>query len=151
MRFGIVAAAALLAGCGGNTPTEEGPASRPEVQLAGLGTGEVAPPANLPPFAPLYPGARVTTTTLDAQAPGKGMVALAVPNTDSAAIIAFYKSKGEAAGLKAGMETASGPARIMIMNQGGATAGNEGRGMQVTAAPDDEGGSIVTLVYTDGQ
>ena len=53
MRFGIVAAAALLAGCGGNTPTEEGPASRPEVQLAGLGTGEVAPPANLPPFAPL--------------------------------------------------------------------------------------------------
>ncbi|MBY8825160.1 hypothetical protein [Sphingomonas colocasiae] len=151
MRFGIMAAAVLLAGCGGGTPAEEGPAGRPEVKLAGPGAGEVAPPANLPPFAPLYPGARVTTTTLNPQDPGKGMMAMAVPNADSAAIIAFYRSKGEAAGLKADMETASGPARIMIMSEGNETAGDEGRGMQVTAAPDDEGGSIVTLVYTDGK
>ena len=144
-------AALLLTGCGGSEPSENGDAPGSAIEVSGTGMGAVAPPSNLPPFAPVYPGASVTTTTLNPQEQDKGMMVLAAPRADSAAVIAFYKQKAEAAGLKTGMETVTGAARIIMMTETGESGGDTERGLQVTAAPDEEGGSIVTVVYVGGQ
>lgn len=146
----IVAACALLAACGEGGNGGE-PIADTGVSVSGVASGQAAAPGNLPPFAPVYPGAKVTITTLNAQEPDKGMMVLAVPSADSAAIIAFYKQRGEAAGLKLGMETVTGAARIMAMNDTGETGADSARGLQVTVSPDDAGESTVTVVYAGGR
>ncbi|WP_326524334.1 hypothetical protein [Sphingomonas sp.] len=121
------------------------------MKISGLGAGEVAAPRNLPPFAPVYPGAKVTSTVLNAPEPDKGMMVLSVPNADGASIVGFYKKRGEAAGLKLGMETAAGAARIIAMNESGETSGDGARGLQVTVAPGDGDVSTVTVIYAGGK
>ncbi|WP_326523356.1 hypothetical protein [Sphingomonas sp.] len=148
---GIAVALALLAGCGGVERDEDGAVPASGVKISGLGAGEVAAPRNLPPFAPVYPGASVTSTVLNAPEPDKGMMVLSVPSANGAAIIEFYKRRGAAAGLKLGMETAAGAGRIIAMNESGETTGDTPRALQVTVVPSDAGASTVTVIYAGGQ
>lgn len=146
MRSAIAFVMLVLAACGGE-PQPERAEAKPDITIKGLGTGTVAPPANLPSFAPLFPGGRIVTTALDAQEGDKGMVTFHVDGERAADIVGFYKQKGEAAGLHAAMESVAGDARILMMNGGGSPDNGAAHGLQVTAAPDGEGGTSVTLVY----
>lgn len=146
----IVAAMLCVSGCS-EDPVAQQTNAGPDISVSGPTSGNVARPVNLPPFVPIFPGARITTTTLSAQEPDKGLMTLSIANPDQAAIIAFYKGKGEAAGLTSAMEMVTGEARIIVMNERGTSSGEAERGFQLTVTPDGDGGSMVTIVYVGGE
>lgn len=148
MRSAIIVVTLLLAACGQGPQQEEEAAAKADIAIRGLGPGTVAPPTNLPSFAPIFPGGRVTTTVQNGQEADKGMVTFHVDGERAADIVGFYKQKGEAVGLSAAMESAAGDARVLMMNDASAADSDTARGIQVTAASDGEGGTSVTLAYT---
>lgn len=143
-----VASALLLTACGGKN-TEEGTTitvpggeggESATVRFGGEDNG-IAPPDNLPAFAPIYPGALIQSAVTGAEGEAKGMVSF-LTDAKLADVLAFYKDKGKAAGLSVKAEAAMGPGRLLAM--GG--AGNDAA-MQITATPGDDGKVMVALVF----
>lgn len=141
-----LASIALLAACSNaDEYTITDPDSGESVTLRTAEDREVgiAPPANMPAFAPVYPGATVTASATGNPEEAKGMVSLAT--TDSAdEVIAFYRAKAVAAGLAEQAEMNMSGTRILAMG----ASGSSEAAVQVTVAPlEGEDKRQITLVY----
>ncbi len=160
-----VVAAMVLAGCSQREPAEDTPAAGDaaveaaapaadapaEARLAPSAGAAAAVPAadGAPAFAVLYPGAEIKTPATLAQGPdGPGGIVRFTTDADPEAVIAFYRQRAEAAGLKP----------INSMNRGNAQAysagdGVDGRGqlLQVIAERIDGGPTDVQLDWTTGR
>lgn len=91
--------------------------------------------AKLPDFAPLYPGATVTSSFVGSGG-GDGHGGMASFETGAAAadVIAFYKRKAAAAGLVDKMDTAMGGSLMFV-----AGGGDDKKGFQVIAVKSGTG------------
>ncbi|MBI2250070.1 MAG: hypothetical protein HYU61_09795 [Brevundimonas diminuta] len=160
-----VVAVMVLAGCSEREPAEDAAAagdvavgaSAPVAEPSG-GT-EATPPAGAasalpatdgaPAFAVIYPGAELKGPATVAQGPaGPGGIVQFTTDADPETVIAFYRQRAEAAGLK----------QINSMNSGDAQAysagdGANGRGqlMQVIATRIEGGPTDVQLDWTSGR
>lgn len=154
----------VLAGCS-ERPAEDAPAagdvateaSAPAAETVDAAT--VTPPAGAagalpaadgaPAFAVIYPGAELKGPATVAQGPaGPGGIVQFTTDADPETVIAFYRQRAEAAGLK----------QINSMNRGDAQAysagdGANGRGqlMQVIATRIEGGPTDVQLDWTTGR
>lgn len=145
-------AALLLASCGGKNADEgtkitvpggEGGESA-TVRFGGDDNG-IAPPENLPAFAPVYPGALIQSAVTGNEGEAKGMVSF-LTDAKQADVLAFYKDKGKAAGMSVKAEVAMGPGRMLAMGSGE----GDSPAMQITATPGDDGKLMVAVVYDGG-
>ncbi|MEX6723258.1 hypothetical protein [Parapedomonas caeni] len=163
--IGLTTAVLLLAACGSDektytvkdadtgetttaTVSEDGDQSRIVVQgedgktatvITG-GGGEA--PKDLPPYAPLYPGAKITHTMAGMSADGTGgMVGL--ETGDSAdKVAAFYKEKFAASGLKETMDANMNGTRMLSIGEPGGKGG-----AAVVITPGDGGTTQVQITY----
>ena len=159
-----VVAAMVLAGCSEREPagdaTAAGDAGAEVAAAAAEGVAETTPaPAGAasalpaadgaPAFAVIYPGAELKGPATVAQGPaGPGGIVQFTTDAAPEAVIAFYRQRAEAAGLKP----------INSMNRGDAQAysagdGANGRGqlMQVIATRIEGGPTDVQLDWTAGR
>ena len=159
-----VTAAMVLAGCSEREPAAEADAAGDvAVEAAAPATeapaeARLAPPAGAaatpaaagaPDFAVIYPGAELKGPATVAQGPsGPGGIVQFTTDADPEAVIAFYRQRAEAAGLK----------QINSMNSGDAQAysagdGATGRGqlLQVIATRVEGGPTDVQLDWTTGR
>lgn len=159
-----VVAAMVVAGCGEREPAEvaapagqaAAPADAPATETAADSNraapagGEGVPAApNAPAFAVIYPGAELKGPATTAQGPaGPGGIVQFTTDATPEAVIAFYRQRAEAAGLKP----------INSMDRGDAQAysagdGADGRGqlMQVIATRVEGGPTDVQLDWTTGR
>ena len=115
------------------------PAAMPAVAAAPAAQGA-------PVFAVLYPEATVDGAPTLADGGRGGIMTFTVADAPED-VIAFYRTRAEAAGLKS----------VMAMNQGavrayGASGGDAGSAeLQVVASPTDTGGASVQLTWSAGQ
>lgn len=147
MRLAVtITSVVLLAAC---SNADEHTVTKPESgESVTLRTAEdteagIAPPANLPAFALVYPGATVTASVTGNADEAKGMVSFTT--TDSAdAVIAFYRDKAVAAGLAEQAEMNMSGTRILAMG----ASGSSEAAVQVTVSPmEGEDKRQITLVY----
>jgi hypothetical protein len=147
----ILTGALLLAACGGGDnkeqgitrTVEDGDGNSATIRYGG-GDDGIAPPDNLPAFAPIYPGAMIQSAVTGNEGEAKGMVSF-LTSAKMADVVAFYREKGKAAGLSVKGEVAMGEGRMLAL-------GGEGdKGMQITVAPSDEGRVMVSVVYDGGK
>lgn len=160
-----IVAATVLAGCSEREPAKEAAtagdvAAEVSAPAAETVAGTTAtPPAGAagalpaadgaPAFAVIYPGAELKGPATVAQGPaGPGGIVQFTTDADPEAVIAFYRQRAEAAGLK----------QINSMNRGDAQAysagdGANGRGqlMQVIATRIEGGPTDVQLDWTTGR
>lgn len=147
MRLAITLASIVLLGACSNADEHivTDPDSGESVTLRTAEDAEagIAPPANLPAFAPVYPGATVTASMTGNADEPKGMVSFTT--TDSAdAVIAFYRDKAKSAGLAEQAEMNMGGTRVLAMG----ASGSSEAGVQVTVSPmEGEDKRQITLVY----
>lgn len=155
--------ALALAGCG-NPEAAQTAEAAPDAALDGAApVAEAAAPAAVPPgamfaapaasgapaFAVLYPGAKPDGPATVAQGPvGPGGIVSFTTDASPESVIAFYRQRAEAGGLRP----------ITAMNQGEARAysagdGANGRGklLSVVATPVDAGATNVQLSWTAGR
>jgi hypothetical protein len=137
-----------LAGCGEREtriPVDGGNGENVTLRSGNL----VKPPANLPEFTPLYPGARIESVLEGNGSAGRqgGMVAFRTSDsTDKVA--AYYRARLDASGLGERNDINLNGA---LMLTAGATEDVD-RGVQVSIAPiPDSPGSYVTLTYNLGE
>lgn len=153
--IGVVAAGLLLAACGGGESTDQGvthtvdagDGNSATVRYGG-GDDGIAPPANLPDFAALYPGAVIQSAVTGNEGEAKGMVTYYTP-AKMAEVIEFYREKGKAAGMTVAAEAAMGASRMLAMKRDG----SNDVGLQITVAPpgEDDGRTMVSVVYDGGK
>ncbi|WP_027442471.1 hypothetical protein [Erythrobacter cryptus] len=142
-----LALALLLAACGDNTNettiTDSESGESLTLRTADDPDEGIAPPADLPAFAPIYPGGVITASVTGKPGEAQGMVAFTT--ADSAdEVIAFYRERGKAAGLSEQGEMNMSGTRILSMGAGDAAAA----AMQVTVSPlDEESRRMVQIVY----
>ncbi|WP_448659515.1 hypothetical protein ACPVPU_03365 [Sphingomonas sp. CJ99] len=145
-RPAILATLILLAACGGEREQTVRDAETGEavtIRTAGAGGGGIAAPANLPAFAPIYPGATITAAVTGSAQEAKGMVSFTTGDTPDK-VIAFYRERATAAGLVAQAEANMGGARILTMGR----QGDGEAALQLTVSPPTEGEpQQVSLVY----
>lgn len=157
-----VVTAIVLAGCSEREPAEAeaagvvateaaAPAAEAEARIAPpAGAASALPAADgAPAFAVIYPGGELKSPAAVAQGPtGPGGIVEFTTDATPEAVIAFYRQRAEAAGLK----------QINSMNRGAAQAysagdGVNGRGqlMQVIATRLEGGPTDVQLDWTAGR
>jgi ABC-type glycerol-3-phosphate transport system substrate-binding protein len=155
IAIGATAALLLLAGCGGKneadgvstTVTDDATGKSATVRFGGTEDG-IAPPANLPAFAAIYPGATIQSAISGNEGEAKGMVTM-MTSAKPADVLAFYREKGSAAGLSVKAEAAMGTGRMLAM---GAKDGDDtALNITVTPAGDAEGQTVVAVVYDGGK
>lgn len=100
--------------------------------------------ADMPDFAPLYPGARVTASIAGSgNTGGKGaMVTISTPDAPDA-VIAFYKKHAAAAGFTDKMTMNSGDSTMYVATKDKAS-------LQVTASKTGDG-TQVQVTWSNGQ
>ena len=107
--------------------------------------GAAAAKVATPTYAPLYPGAVVSTSVVGESGVGKGGSVVYRVNASPAAVIGFYEGKVKAAGKPVTMNAEMG-ANVRML-----TAGDSGDGkgaVQVIASPSGDG-SEVQLTWSD--
>lgn len=149
----VALTALLLSACGGDKNEAEGQSitvgkggDTATVRVGGSEDNGITPPANLPDFAPIYPGATIQSAITGNEGEAKGLVTM-VTKASQADVIAFYRDKGKAAGMAVTAEAAMGAARMLTMNRAGKSGDP---GLQITVAPLEEGESMISLVYDGG-
>lgn len=165
IRFSLIAVSAvvLLAACGkkeeSGTPTSAQPQAKGQPPAAGpvgpeqavtsggatVSVGEAASRVATPAYAPLYPGAVVSTSVVGESGVGMGGSVVYKVNATPAAVIGFYEGKVKAAGKPVTMNAEMG-ANVRML-----TAGDSGDGkgaVQVIASPAGDG-SEVQLTWSD--
>jgi hypothetical protein len=145
----LLGTALLLAACGGKDEGQkvtvaDGEGGSATVRYGGDENGITAP-ENLPAFAPVYPGAMIQSAVTGNEGEAKGMVTF-LTEAKMADVLAFYKDKGAAAGLKVKAEVAMGPGRMLALSREGGAS----EAMQITATPGEDGKLMVALVYDGG-
>jgi len=161
-----VAAVMILAGCGEGEPTEVAAAADEAAAEAAAPAAVAAPTltpdsvapaaaearpaaANAPAFAVIYPGAQLKGPATVAQGPaGPGGIVQFTTDASPAAVIAFYRQRAEAAGLKSINSMSSGEAQAYSAGDG---ADGRGQLMQVIATRIEGGPTDVQLDWTTGR
>lgn len=170
MKRSLAAAAALsglfvLAACDGRseaapeaassataveTPASDAPpeVASPAIADAPAALGAGAPAVgDAPAFASLYPGAVVNGAPTLASGPaGPGGVVVFTTDAPPETIVAYYRQRAEAAGLRPIMSMNQGDARAY----GAAASGENGASLQVVASPGDGGLTSVQLTWSAG-
>lgn len=143
--------ALLVAGCGDRqSQTITNPETGERVTVES-GSGARAP-ANMPDFAPLYPGARIEsslagTSSGESGANRGGMVTFRVDHGVEQ-VAAFYRRALDRSDLSERNELNMNGVLVVTGN----APDNTDRGLQVNIAPNTDGpGSFVTLVYSLGE
>jgi hypothetical protein len=150
----LVAAGLLVTACGGGespgqgvTQTVDAGDGNSATVRYGGGDNGIAPPANLPDFAAIYPGAMIQSAVTGNEGEANGMVTYLTP-AKMADVIAFYREKGKTAGLTVAAEAAMGESRMLAMKRGD----SNDVGLQITVAPPGDGGrTMVSVVYDGGK
>ena len=161
LRLAAVSAVVLfgLAGCDRANPPAQ-PSAKAETAAPTMpsepAAGNAAPvdapaPAAAagptPAFAPLYPGARIDGAPLTANgAAGPGGLVTFTTDASPDEVVAFYRQRAEAAGLKSVTGMNQGEARAY--GAAGDTA--DGPSLQVVAAPSPDGGTSVHMNWSAG-
>lgn len=152
--FALVAAGLLVTACGGGESKDQGvtqtvadgDGNSATVRYGG-GDDGIAPPANLPDFAAVYPGAMIQSAITGNEGEAKGMVTYLTP-AKMAEVIEFYRGKGQAAGMTVAAEAAMGEGRMLAMKRGD----SNDIGLQISVAPPgDDGKTMVSVVYDAGK
>lgn len=103
--------------------------------------------ADAPAFAVLYPGATIEGPAVTASGPaGPGGMVTYTTEADPDAVIAFHRTRAEAAGLATSMAMNQGDARAY-----GAAKPAVGAVLQVVASPTEAGETSVQLSWSAGQ
>lgn len=143
----LVAVVCLLTGCGEReTPVRTNTATGENVTLR---TGRaIAPPTNLPNFAPLYPGARIESVLEGNGSAGERGAMVAFQTGDPPdRVAAFYRTRLDASGLSERSDVNMNGSVILAAG----SKGDIDRGVQITITPaTDAPGSYVTLTYNLG-
>ncbi len=106
-----------------------------------------APDGGAPAFAVLYPGAQVQGAPLSADgAAGPGGLLTFTTDASPDQVVAFYRERAEAAGLRSVTGMNQGEARAY----GAAGDRPDGPSLQVVAAPSPEGGTSVHMYWSAG-
>lgn len=152
--------AVLPAACGSDTETAadgpvpmersstaaSGDAASPTPTAAEGTSGQPAAPG-APAFAVLYPGAALESPAVTASgAAGPGGLATYTTDADPDAVIAFHRSKAEAAGLTTSMAMNQGDARAY-----GATSAGGDANLQVVASATEDGSTSVQISWSAGR
>lgn len=145
-RIIALATIVLLAACSNaeeHTVTDPDSGESVTLRTAEDPDAGIAPPANLPDFAPVFPGATVTASVTGSPEEAKGMVSFTTSGSADE-VIAFYRDKAGAAGLAEQAEMNMSGTRILAMG----VADSSEAAVQVTVSP-MEGDDLrqVTLVY----
>lgn len=133
----FVAVSLVLAACGG-AETARDAAVGPDAEA--MAAVPVTAPAELPAFAPVYPGSRLTMAVT--QPDGKGLIGFEAPAT-AAEIIDFYKGRGLSAGLAPMAEASTGGGTILTMRRSESASA----ALQVTVTPGRGGQVQVAVLY----
>lgn len=81
-------------------------------------------PVDMPDFLPLYPGAKVQASMVNAQTPGAGGGGLNFMTPDSPGkVIGFYRKKARAAGMTESLHSIAGPSAMLIAENKGKKTG----------------------------
>lgn len=164
MRKLLVSSALLVAACGSNERSievEDGNGESATVSVKGDGEkvtvqsaeGEVvyqqgAQGAVFPAYAPQYPGSTVTSSANFEGAKGAQGATLTQQTGDGVdKVLAFYKKKVTAAGLKVVMEQSAGDTATLVAAKEGA---NE-MGVMISAAADGAGSTTISMSSGMGQ
>lgn len=143
----LAAGTMVLAGCG-ERQTVRGE-SGDKVEITSGATAR-ASNVDLPAFLPLYPGARVEHTLggVSSGAEGARKGGMVVFHTADAPekVAAFYRGRLDGSGLG---ERSDANLNGVLMLTAAATEDAD-RSVQASIAPAEEGGSRVTLVYSQG-
>jgi hypothetical protein len=106
--------------------------------------GAGAAPGDLPAYAPVYPGATILSTMSGrGEEGGGGMVMLQTADAQ-AKVLAFYEGKIAGAGLS---QTAKAQSNASATLSASDTAA--GRDVQISITTGPDGGSIVTIAYSN--
>jgi len=126
-------------------PAEPAAASPAAAPVDASAPAAVAGPT--PVFAPLYPGARIDGAPLTADgAAGPGGLVTFTTDASPDEVVAFYRQRAEAAGLKSVTGMNQGDARAY----GAAGDAADGPSLQVVAAPSPDGGTSVHMNWSAG-
>lgn len=129
--------ALMLAACGGTDVAKDAANGNDAQSMAAV---PVTAPADLPAFAPVYPGGRLTMAVT--QADGKGLIGFEAPAT-AAEITDFYKGRGLSAGLAPMAEASTGGGTILTMRRSDSASA----ALQVTVTPGSGGQVQVAVLY----
>lgn len=154
LRFAAPILIALLAACGeapvdvnmadgsADVRTADGTAISNDVTGKGL-----APPDNLPAFAPIYPGGTVQQVMVNDRSPGNGVVSFrAKASMDEVA--RFYLAKGTAAGLELKTDDTPSPTtRTVIFAKSQAPGKDVGFQANILQNFPEDGSLTVALTY----
>lgn len=140
--------ALVLAACGSETggggmgvTLEDGSTVTTATSDKGL-----AVPANLPDFAPIYPGGIVENVVVNERSPGKGILAFRVKAT-VADVVGFYRQSGEKFGLTLKQDEDTGSGQSLMLIKPGAPVGDD-HGMQLNIAQDMRAADHVVVAMT---
>ena len=101
-----------------------------------------AAPANLPAFAPVYPGAKIESSIVGSGPEGSGgVLVLSTPDAPDK-VAAFYDARISGAGLGDVTRFTTNEMRMI-----GGSAGEKGPSANVTIAPNPAGGTQINLIY----
>jgi hypothetical protein len=101
-----------------------------------------AAPANLPAFAPVYPGAKIESSLSGSGPEGSGGVLVMTTKDAPDKVAAFYEARIKAANLGDTTRFSNNDMQMI-----GGTAGEKGPSANVTIAPDPAGGTRINLIY----
>lgn len=101
-----------------------------------------AGPANLPAFAPVYPGAKIETSMQGSGPEGSGGVLVMTTPDAPDKVAAFYDAQISAAGLGDVTRLTTNDMRMI-----GGSAGEKGPSANVTITPNPGGGTQINLIY----
>lgn len=155
VRFTAPALIALLAACGDSAPvdlnTADGSADftmkdGTEIATATNGKG-MAPPENLPDFAPIYPGGRVQQVMVNDRSPGNGVVSFRA-KASIEEVARYYIGKGSSAGLELKTDDAPSPVtRTLMFAKSQAPGKDIGFQANISQSFPEDGSVIVALTY----
>lgn len=160
--FALLSLATLTTACGsgdaGVTVSKDGDTvyrtseKGAEVQVAKEGESlDVS--AELPAFAPLYPGASVKTQVADVAGPkadgAKGGMWLLETSDPVEKVAAFYDEQAKKAGVKPGMFVNETDSAVRIFGSDGKGNGNKAEGALIAISKDEEDG-LTKIVITAG-
>lgn len=158
-------ATGLMATACGETAEPEGAAAAEEAAADAVAVGDPLPPAptpasttggaaipaaeGAPAFAVIYPGGVAEGPAVMAQGPtGPGGILTYTTEATPEAVVAFYKDRAEAAGLKSINAMSQGDARGYAAGDG---ADGRGQLLSVVATPVEGGPTSVQLDWTAGR
>lgn len=138
-----IAASLALAACGSTGPATSTGENAQTLAAETLTAAPVTAPADLPAFATVYPGGRLTMAVT--QADGKGLIGYDAP-ANAAEIIDFYKGRGISAGLVTMAETSTAGGQLLTMRR----SGSQTAALQVTVTAKAGSDVQVALLYDKG-